>query len=402
MRAVGYLARQLGLVLLPAAPLLLRVAISWALPFSFLAPARAWLRRARATPAGPVPPPIPGWVHALLLAVVLSFDGLMYYGQTVAPAHPLAFNHVWVVRNVALDCCTAALFYGTWWWLVPRTLGSGRVGQFMAAALLVLAASSGLRLAVSTLAYWLLGATTHLRGHLPEVVGLLALLNGGILLFSTGLYVTLDYLRSQRQRQAYAHQQLLSELSMLKAQLNPHFLFNTLNNIYSLASRKSDRAPEAVLRLAESMRYLLYESAADTVPLAQELRHLQGFLELQRLRLPLAEAAAAIVLHAQVAPEVLAAPVAPLLLLPLAENAFKHGDLAARPAVGLELEATAAGLRFVVHNFVAATPAGPLPAGGLGLANLRRRLALLYPDRHTLTVQAGPAEYTVTLHLSWA
>jgi LytS/YehU family sensor histidine kinase len=150
------------------------------------------------------------------------------------------------------------------------------------------------------------------------------------------------------------------------------------------------------------MRYLLYESAADTVPLAQELRHLQGFLELQRLRLPLAEAAAAIVLHAQVAPEVLAAPVAPLLLLPLAENAFKHGDLAARPAVGLELEATAAGLRFVVHNFVAATPAGPLPAGGLGLANLRRRLALLYPDRHTLTVQAGPAEYTVTLHLSWA
>ncbi len=95
--------------------------------------------------------------------------------------------------------------------------------------------------------------------------------------------------------------------------------------------------------------------------------------------------------------------MAPLLLLPLAENAFKHGDLAARPtAVRLELEATAAGLRFVAHNCVAAAPADPLPAGGLGLANLRRRLALLYPGRHTLAVQASPTEHTVTLHLRWA
>lgn len=374
-----------------------------ALPFSFLAPAQIWLRRARVTPAGPVPTPIPGWVHALLLAVLVGFDGLSYYTQTVAPAHPLFFDYMWVVRNLVLDLCTAALFYGTWWWLVPRTLGSGRVGRFMVTALLVLAASSGLRLVISTLTYWLLGATTHLRGHLPEVLGLMALVNGGILLLSTGLYVALDYLRSQRQAQAQAHQQLLSELAMLKTQLNPHFLFNTLNNIYSLASRKSDRAPEAVLRLAESMRYLLYESAADTVPLAQELRHLQGFLDLQRLRLPLAEAAMAITLHTQVTPEAMATPVAPLLLLPLAENAFKHGDLAARPtAVRLEVEATAASLRFVAHNFIAAAPAGPLPAGGLGLVNLRRRLALLYPDRHTLAVQAGSTAYTVTLHLSWA
>jgi LytS/YehU family sensor histidine kinase len=223
---------------------------------------------------------------------------------------------------------------------------------------------------------------------------------------SSGVRMTIDYLQGQRNRRELERnrselerQHLLTELAGLKTQINPHFLFNTLNNIYSLTSRKSDRAPEAVLRLAESMRYLLYESSADTVPLSQELAHLRGFLELQRLRLPQTEAETAIVLDIQ-EPIDAAFPVAPLLLLPLVENAFKHGDLAARPeAIRIELEMVENELHFSVHNYVAAAADLPHQPGGLGLHNLRRRLELLYPSRHELKVRTLPGEYAVELVL---
>jgi LytS/YehU family sensor histidine kinase len=186
-------------------------------------------------------------------------------------------------------------------------------------------------------------------------------------------------------------------------QVNPHFLFNTLNNIYSLASQKSDRAPEAVLRLAEIMRYMLYESSADTVPLSQELTHLRSFLDLQRLRLP-ASAADAIVFDLPPSLAQAPCPIAPMLLFPLVENAFKHGDLSARPVVVIDLQLPEPDmLRFTVRNPVA-PPSLHLPAqpGGVGLTNLRRRLELLYPGRHTLLINEHDGQHHVELLLRTA
>jgi sensor histidine kinase YesM len=227
-----------------------------------------------------------------------------------------------------------------------------------------------------------------------------------VLLLSFYLRLTTDYQHEQqrrqaeeRQREALEKQHLAAELSLLKAQLNPHFLFNTLNNIYSLTSEASPDAPAAVavLQLAELMRYQLYESAAATVPLAQEVAHLHSFLNLQRLRLPTADALQFCVPAELPAHYVLA----PMLLLPLVENACKHGDLAQRPhAVELTLRLHEQCLTFTVRNgirrAVQPTPAGP---GGVGLTNLRRRLLLLYPQRHELRVDASATHYQVTLTL---
>ena len=151
------------------------------------------------------------------------------------------------------------------------------------------------------------------------------------------------------------------------------------------------------------MRYLLYESSTDTVPLSRELAHLRGFLDLQRLRLPAAAQAAIRFDVAGPAPDC-AHPIAPLLLLPLIENAFKHGDLAARPlAVHISLMLAADGrLRFSVLNHVAPADAEwelPELPGGVGLVNLRRRLELLYPGRYILDVQTPPSQHLVTLVL---
>ncbi|HEX8327164.1 MAG TPA: sensor histidine kinase [Hymenobacter sp.] len=353
--------------------------------------------------------PVPWWVHALLMLVLVGIDALLYYTIRLNPkaAQGVRIDKVWYLRNAVLDVVTAALFYWNWMVLFPRTLSLGRVGQYLVVAVLAAGGFSLLRIVASNLVYQLMngkqpGADAYTW---PLFLGLSV---GGLLTMvaSSGVRMTIDYLQGQRNRrelernrQELERQHLLTELAGLKTQINPHFLFNTLNNIYSLTSRKSDRAPEAVLRLAESMRYLLYDSSADAVPLSQELAHLRGFLELQRLRLPQAEAESVIVMDIH-GPVDTAFPVAPLLLLPLVENAFKHGDLAARPeAIRIELEMADNELHFSVHNYVAAIADLPPQPGGLGLHNLRRRLELLYPGRHELKVRTLPGEYAVELVL---
>ena len=378
--------------------------VSAAAPAASLRGAGWWAARPRWWPRSADHTPVPWWVHGLLVLVLLSIDGLLYYTIRIAPKSTLRIDAVWFVRNAVLDALTAAMFYWNWAGLFSRTLALGRVQRYLAGVLVSAAGFTLLRLATSNLIYHLM------QGRDPDLRELFWPLFAGPLvgavatmLASSAVRITLDYLRGQRTRHELERQHLLTELAMLKTQINPHFLFNTLNNIYSLTSRKSDRAPEAVLRLAESMRYLLYDSSADTVPLSQELAHLRSFLDLQRLRLPEAEAEAAIVLHVEgpVAPE--AFSIAPLLLLPLVENAFKHGDLAARPeAIRIEIELPDANnLQVTVHNYVVARDAAlPAQPGGLGLHNLRRRLELLYPQRHSLTVRTLPGEYAVTLELS--
>ncbi|UPL48555.1 sensor histidine kinase [Hymenobacter sublimis] len=378
--------------------------------------------------------PIPRWIHVLLWLWLAGIDALKLSG-TVAmlPRFP-ATAAEWqpllplVGRLLLEDMCGALLFYLTWRWLIPRTLGRARVVHYvLLAALLVLpyAALVGWvtmqtsRKGVQISAYRVTSpaqgqkkpVTTIVKSkksgpQMPETW--MRIISAGIIgVFivgsSSALRITGDYIRGQRNRREMERQQLLTELAMLKTQINPHFLFNTLNNIYSLTSRKSDKAPEAVLRLAEIMRYLLYESSTDTVPLSRELAHLRSFLDLQRLRLP-ASAQDAIQLEVTGTSPDCAHPIAPLLLMPLVENAFKHGDLTARPvAVHISLVLASDGLvRFSVLNHVAPADAErelPKQPGGVGLVNLRRRLELLYPGRYVLDVQTPPGQHLVTLVL---
>ncbi|AHJ99253.1 sensor histidine kinase [Hymenobacter swuensis] len=377
--------------------------------------------------------PVPRWVHVLLGLWLLVLDALKL-GNVISllprfPATPAEWQPLLPMlgRLLLEDACAAALFYLTWSWLIPRTLGRARVVQYvLLAALLVLpyAALIGwvttqtTRKGVQISAYRVTtsrpgkkSVTTVVSGRkagpdAPEVW--MRILSSGIVgVFiigsSSALRVTGDYIRGQRNRREMERQQLLTELAMLKTQINPHFLFNTLNNIYSLTSRKSDKAPEAVLRLAEIMRYLLYESSTDTVPLSREVAHLSSFLDLQRLRLS-ASAQEAIRFEVEGTSPDCAHPIAPLLLLPLVENAFKHGDLTARPvAVHISLLLASDGLlRFSVLNHVAPADAErelPKQPGGVGLVNLHRRLELLYPGRYALDVQTPPGQHLVTLVL---
>ncbi len=377
--------------------------------------------------------PIPRSVHVLLWLWLFALDALKLGNALSMLPHWPATAAEWqpmlplLGRLLLEDACGALLFYLTWRWLIPRTLGRARIGQYVAlATLLVLpyatlvgwGTTQALRKSTQISAYRV-PATADKQKAVAEAVkaheekppmpeSWMRIISAGIIgVFivgsSSALRITGDYIRGQRNRREMERQQLLTELAMLKTQINPHFLFNTLNNIYSLTSRKSDKAPEAVLRLAEIMRYLLYESSTDTVPLSRELAHLRSFLDLQRLRLP-ASAQEAIQLEVSGTSPECVHPVAPLLLLPLVENAFKHGDLTARPvAVHISLVLAPDGLlRFSVLNHVAPADAErelPRQPGGVGLVNLRRRLELLYPGRYALDVQTPPGRHLVTLVL---
>ncbi|WP_400192311.1 sensor histidine kinase [Hymenobacter sp. B81] len=341
---------------------------------------------------------VPRWVHLLWLLVLLATDALQMFSFHKDAL--VGASSAELLIRLLYDLVASAVFYANWVLLIPRTLSRGRLGPYILGVLGLLLAYVPLRAAGAVLLQSLAApagpSPRSTAGYIIPytIFGLM------IVFLSSALKVTGDYLREQRNRRELERQQLLTELSLLKMQVNPHFLFNTLNNIFVLASQKSDRAPEAVLRLAEIMRYMLYESSADTVPLTQELKHLRGFLDLQRLRLP-GNAAEAVVFDYAGGPGGDQYPIAPMLLLPLVENAFKHGDLTARPAVVIQLEIGANDeLRFRVRNQVAPDDRRlPHEPGGVGLTNLRRRLELLYPGRYHLELRTPAGEHQVTLTL---
>ncbi|MBC6612115.1 histidine kinase [Hymenobacter sp. BT507] len=356
----------------------------------------------RPRPWLPVWLPLRPWPHVVWLALLLFTDFQLWYGQMGIYYHETETGWHFFLKALWVDAVDCALFYFHWM-VLSRLLPARRLVLYAGAVVGGVLLFAALRIGISVFyaegvqqGRWTLTLAQHVRmlSNYHVVLGLL------LIFLSGSLRLAVDYVQERDNRRELQAQHLVTELSLLKAQVNPHFLFNTLNNIYALTLQHSPRAPEAVLRLSEIMRYVLYESGSDTVPLARELTHLRGFLDLQRLRLP-GNAAAAVQLHTDLAPGAeYVFPIAPMLLLPLVENAFKHGHLLApAPAISIALQLDAVGaLYFVVRNTVAdPSPALLESAGGVGLPNLRRRLELLYPQRHELTISTTGQAFCATL-----
>lgn len=204
-----------------------------------------------------------------------------------------------------------------------------------------------------------------------------------------------DFFRQREQLQRVQHEKTMVELNVLKAQINPHFLFNTLNNLYGLVLERSELAAETVLKLADIMKYTLAEGNAPTVPLKKDLENLQHYFDLERLRLPDADG-----VSFSVVGNVENQRITPLLLLPLVENAFKHGVHRSRekPFLKVEIIVTGDALTMETRNPKPAQDE-PLASLGMGLQNVRKRLDLLYPGRYRLEIQEDHRNFTVTLQL---
>ncbi len=188
-----------------------------------------------------------------------------------------------------------------------------------------------------------------------------------------------------------------AELNYLKAQINPHFLFNTLNNIYALAKDKSDLTAESIMRLSKILRYMLYETKGDFTTLEQEIKIIHDYIALEKLRYD-----ASLCIDFQQNIENQQQRIPPLLLMSLIENAFKHGvsETRAQPFINIFLSADAKTLVFTVKNSMEKSPdtEGGITEG-IGLSNLRRQLGLLYTD-YELIAQQGVSEFSTQLKIN--
>ncbi|MEM9673380.1 MAG: sensor histidine kinase [Cyclobacteriaceae bacterium] len=208
------------------------------------------------------------------------------------------------------------------------------------------------------------------------------------------VYVAISWVSVQKQKIALTTQNRASELALLRAQINPHFLFNTLNNIYYLASTKSDNAGAAIIRLSEIMRYMIKEANAEKVTLEKEIDYIQGLIDLQRLRM---ENSTAIELN--ISGKVLNQKIAPMLLISFVENAFKHGtnELSTK-GVMINLGVDDHVLSFRVLNYY--DPDHNVEESGFGLKNVKKRLELIYPDRFDLQILDYPEERKFEIKLT--
>jgi two-component system, LytTR family, sensor kinase len=215
---------------------------------------------------------------------------------------------------------------------------------------------------------------------------------------STVIKIISDWARYQRDRKELQTQTMQSELTFLKSQINPHFLFNTLNNLYALTLKKSDKAPEIVIKLSEMMRYMLYDCNEKRVKLSKEINYIQNYLELEKLRQS-DQSRITFKVEGKVGEQ----KIAPLLFIPFLENSFKHGlnSTINNGFVDIELRVIDQQVDFRMINSKADT----LPmqthkrSGGIGLKNVRRRLQLQYPDKYKLKVEDSPNAYAIHLSL---
>jgi LytS/YehU family sensor histidine kinase len=206
-----------------------------------------------------------------------------------------------------------------------------------------------------------------------------------------------NYVKLKQATQQLRIEKQDAELSYLKSQTNPHFLFNTLNNIYSLARDKSDLAPESILRLSKILRFMLYETGGDFISIEQEIKIISDYIALEKLRYD-----ESLRVNFNYDIEDMKQALPPLLLIPLVENAFKHGvsETRGQPYVDIHLSVNNRKLLFVVKNSSEGMPEEKVKEN-IGLTNLRRQLELLYSD-YELSVEPGASVFTATLKINLA
>ncbi|MDX1365773.1 MAG: histidine kinase [Arenibacter latericius] len=221
-----------------------------------------------------------------------------------------------------------------------------------------------------------------------------------VIAFVTAIKVTVDWLNESNKRHELEKSQLTTELKFLKSQVSPHFFFNTLNNIYALSLEKSDRAPQIIIKLSELMRYLLYGTKINNQELGKELKCIQNYVDLERIRFD-----DSLRINFNITGDPSNKSIAPMLLIPLVENCFKHG---ANKNIGemditIDIDIGESFLNFKAINTIPEnkTNLSPLTKeGGIGLENVKKRLELGYaPEDYQLAIFKKDKTFNVILKL---
>jgi sensor histidine kinase YesM len=337
-------------------------------------------------------------IAAWAIFFMLPFAFLPYNPKT-SPFESERFILLLIFSNVIL----IVFYYFNRWWLIPNILARKKTMLYIALVIVYLL------IYLSVLHYiFIHSAETrqYIQAQLQKnprfVFKSRFFAPGPLTLFlltfviSSSSKVISQWFHAEETRQEITKQQLQTELSLLKSQVNPHFLFNTLNSIYSLSITNSDRTSDAVMKLSRIMRYTLEESKNDEVPLPDEIEFVRSYIDLQKIRLT-----DIVSIRFITEGPVENVVIAPLLFIPFIENAFKYGISAHHPSsIDIHIQVEPHQLLFTCVNDI--VPAAHKHEGtGTGIVNTRRRLELLYPNKHILTIESDTRQYKVLLKLNF-
>jgi two-component system, LytTR family, sensor kinase len=250
----------------------------------------------------------------------------------------------------------------------------------------------------------LLGITLHIytaletfKSEADAITSQMGFSVGSIFFFGTIRHIY-NYIKLRQAAQLLRIEKQAAELNYLKSQTNPHFLFNTLNNIYALARDKNDLAPESILRLSKILRFMLYETGGEYIAIEQEVKIINDYIALEKLRYD-----ESLRINFNYDVEDMKQALPPLLLIPLVENAFKHGasETRSHPFVDIHLSVNKRQLIFLVKNSAETFSEQGSIRENIGLSNLRRQLQLLYTD-YDLTVKQADSVFTANLKINLA
>ncbi len=338
----------------------------------------------------------PRWIwHLLFWMVFITFFSIVYgsFNEEYALQFEIQLTDA-IVQVPAV--------YLTLYWLMPRFLYKEQYGKFFVYLVLLI-------LVFSTLAWF---DSLYIQKSLfwPDEVWDVKMLEiGKILKYTTKVYpvvvlaVVIKWFKygyvQQKNTNLLAEEKLQAELNFLKAQVHPHFLFNTLNNLYALTLKQSKDAPEMVLKLSELLNYMLYECNAERVDLQKEVKLVKDYIDLERIRY-----GDRLNVSFDVKGESSGSKIAPLIILPFVENAFKHGvsDVLEDSWVSIDLELKATGITLKVENSKSNLEESEDRfeyKEGIGLTNVKRRLELLYPSQYEFEIHESETSYLVVLKL---
>ncbi|WP_025864671.1 sensor histidine kinase [Prolixibacter bellariivorans] len=293
-----------------------------------------------------------------------------------------------IVITTSLELIPFCLFY---FYLIPQLFSKGRMFWYAVLLSVLFLASFGF---VWGWVYYYRGVVTS---HQEQMVIYKASLGHNILsvLYAFVLGFTVEWLEQFRKQKEITEKQIRSELALLRSQINPHFLFNTLNNINSFSGSNPEKTSFAIIKLSEIMRYMLYDARDELVPLEKEIAYIRNYLSLQRLRFRNPE-----FVKCDISDETGHVMVPPLLFITFIENAFKHGKTSMTNSIGIKLRVTQSTIHFDCMNHIRNKSNTEEQAeGGIGIENTKRRLELLFPKRHQLLIENDGQVFHVQLKI---
>lgn len=329
-------------------------------------------------------------IHTTFWAVYLSF--IITHITSYQTGPQIHWDRVLLASLISV-LYLIVLSYLNYVYLIPGFLLRKKIGAFIIAFVACFAVLTLVRTGVETLAFgksWETQSPARTQIIIQSTISdLFIVLFIGLLRFAS------DWVELDTHRRQLETEKLNAELKFLKAQVNPHFLFNTLNNLYYLSTIKSDTAPLVISKLSEVMRYMIYDSNHEQIELAKEIEYMQHYIDLERLRLR-----DGVPLKFQVIGKT-DMLISPLILITFLENAFKHGisNGSDRCWINARLEVDNTQLVYTIENSKVNPVSYTALGEGIGLKNVKRRLDLSYPGKHLLDIDDREDSYSVILKI---